>query len=168
MKLTIVINGGGGVGKDTLCSIVADEYSAINVSSIEPIKEAAKLLGWDEEKNDSSRKFLSDLKSLSVEYNDWPTKYLVNKYYEFEKSDAQILFVHIREGNEIDHFKQMIGCHAITLLIRRKSAQKAFGNKSDDGVENYKYDYTYDNDLSLDDTKEAFLSFIKGIIDRET
>lgn len=167
MKLTIIINGAGGVGKDTLCMAAASKYSIMNVSSIDPIKEAAKVLGWGEEKDLASRKFLSDLKSISVHYNDWPTKYLIKKYQEFKESKFDIMFVHIREGDEIDHFNNMINNSAVTLLIRRAAVEKVYGNKSDDDVENYKYDYVYDNDLPLDESKEAFLGFIESIINKE-
>ena len=167
MKLTIVINGAGGVGKDTLCLAVANKYYTMNVSSIDPIKEAAKHLGWDEKKDLASRKFLSDLKSLSVNYNDWPTKYLVSKYKEFKDGHFQILFVHIREGKEIDHFKTLVNDDVITLLIRRASVEMEYGNKSDDDVENYEYDYIYNNDMPLNESKEAFISFIETIIEKE-
>ena len=76
MKLTIVINGAGGVGKDTMCEFAAEEYAVTNVSSIDPVKQAARILGWDAQKDLKSRKFLADMKQLCVEYNDWPTKYL--------------------------------------------------------------------------------------------
>ena len=46
MKLTIVINGKGGVGKDTLCRFAAERYKTRNISSITPIKELAAACGW--------------------------------------------------------------------------------------------------------------------------
>ena len=165
MKLTIIINGAGGVGKDTLCDAVSTKYLTMNVSSIEPIKTAAKLLGWNEQKDMASRRFLSDLKSLSANYNDWPTKYLIDKYHEFERSYFDILFVQIREGKEIDHFKKMINNNAVTLLIRRSTVEKVFGNNSDDDVEYYNYDYIYHNDKPLNTSKTEFLSFIENIIE---
>lgn len=167
MKLIIIINGAGGVGKDTLCEAAANKYLTMNVSSIDPIKESARLLGWDDSKDLASRKFLSDLKSLSVNYNDWPTKYLIKKHKEFESGFFDILFVHIREGKEIDHFKNMIDNKAITLLIRRSSTERVYGNTSDDDVENYNYDYIYNNDLPLEETKVAFVNFIEDIIKKE-
>ena len=42
--VVIIINGNSGVGKDTLCDIVAKEYGKDNVcnySSIEPVKAIA-------------------------------------------------------------------------------------------------------------------------------
>ena len=72
-KAVIVINGAGGVGKDTLCNMAKSEFRIDNISSITPIKRIAKMCGWNGKKDDKSRRFLSDLKLLCVEYNDYPT-----------------------------------------------------------------------------------------------
>ena len=79
-KLVMVINGAGGVGKDTLCEFAMKHFKVMNISSITPIKELAALAGWDGKKDDKSRKFLSDLKQLSVEYNDYPTLWCTERY----------------------------------------------------------------------------------------
>ena len=47
-KLAIVINGAGGVGKDTLCDFAAKHYKTLNVSTITPIKEIAADYGMTE------------------------------------------------------------------------------------------------------------------------
>ena len=65
-KTVIVINGVGGVGKDTLCDIASKYYKVMNVSSVDPIKDAARILGWDGAKEPKDRKFLSDLKKSHV------------------------------------------------------------------------------------------------------
>jgi adenylate kinase family enzyme len=49
-KLAIVINGGGGAGKDTLCDMAAKHFDVVNVSSIDPIKRIARENGWNGEK----------------------------------------------------------------------------------------------------------------------
>ena len=105
-KLVIVINGSGGVGKDSICSIVGKHYSTMNISSVDPIKKIAFENGWDGRKNEKSRKFLADLKQLFVDFNDLPCKYLLDKYQEFLESNNEILFVHIREPEEISKFKK--------------------------------------------------------------
>ena len=164
MKITIIINGAGGVGKDTLCEVVAEKYSTMNVSSIDPIKAAARMLGWNDQKDLESRKFLSDLKQLSIDYNDWPTRYLINQHKLFQKSDLEILFVHIREGSEIDGFKNSISGDVVTLLIRRNIGLNHFGNDADDDVEDYNYDYVYDNNLPLKESRTEFLKLVDKII----
>lgn len=76
MKTVIIINGKGGVDKDTLCDIAAYYYLVKNVSTIDPFKEIArKYAGWNGEKDLKSRKFLSDLKQLFIDYNDTPMRY---------------------------------------------------------------------------------------------
>ena len=95
-KLVIVINGTAESGKDTLCNLASKHFRCQNHSSIDPIKVIAKAGGWDGTKDAKSRKMLSDLKAVMIAYNDLPTTYLLRKYYEFERSDDDILLVHIR------------------------------------------------------------------------
>lgn len=164
MKLTIVINGAGGVGKDTMCDFAAEEYRVTNVSSIDPVKQAARLLGWNAQKDLKSRKFLADMKQLSVEYNDWPTRYLVDRHREFLEGPEEIMFVHIREGREIAHFVESVNGDAVTLLVRRTSNDTVYGNASDDDVEKFDYDYIYYNDCPLEEAKADFISFLQKIL----
>ena len=42
-KLVIVINGKGGLGKDTLCESLRIDYRVTNISAITPIKEIENL-----------------------------------------------------------------------------------------------------------------------------
>ena len=46
-KRVVIINGKGGVGKDTLCNIIGKKYAIRNVSSITPIKKLPK---WEDGK----------------------------------------------------------------------------------------------------------------------
>lgn len=170
-KLTVVINGRGGVGKDTLCDFAAEAYRVRNVSSITPIKEIARTHGWNGEKDLRSRKFLSDLKRVFTEYNDLPTTYLLDEQKAFlESADEQILFVHIREGEQIASFVSKAAAPCITLLVRRedKALAQNYGNTSDDDVENYPYDYYYDNSLPLEQTRESFLALLAQILQEHT
>lgn len=164
-KAVIIINGRGGAGKDTLCGFAEGIYRTQNVSSAEPIKEIARRYGgWQGEKDEKSRKFLADLKQLFADYNDLPCKYLVSEYKKFLESEAEILFVHIREGKEIDKFRQYIEIPCIALLIRRGGARRQWGNESDDNVENYNYDYCYGNDRELAEAELDFQRFLKEVM----
>ena len=165
-KLAFVINGKGGVGKDTLCDFASKHRKTMNVSTITPIKEIAASYGWNGEKTPKARKFLADLKQVFTEWNDLPNSYALGKYEEFLNSGDELFFVHIREGSEIQKFvegAERLGKRPLTLLITSKRCEKKYGNASDDDVESFSYDYTYNNDLPLEKTEESFMRFLNGI-----
>ena len=168
-KVAIVINGPGGVGKDTLCDLAAKHFRVMNISSISPIKEIAAMCGWDGSKDDKARRFLSDLKRLCVEYNDYPTVWATEKYNEFLASEYDILFVHIREGSEISKFVTATDFKAKTLLVRggERMKKETYGNASDDEVENYSYDYYFVNDKTLGEAEGDFVTLLSQIISAE-
>jgi len=159
----IIINGTGGVGKDTLCEFAARHYRVKNVSSITPVKEIARRYGgWNGEKDAKSRKFLADLKQLFVDYNDMPFHYLCGECDAFLKSENEILFVHIREGGEIAKLKEYAGKTCVTLLVERDMGGTAcWGNEADDNVRDYPYDFVYHNDRSLAEAEADFCSFLE-------
>lgn len=165
-KVAIVINGAGGVGKDTLCELAAKHFKVLNISSITPIKEIAAQCGWDGRKDDRSRKFLSDLKRICVEYNDYPTVWAKSHYEKFLSSDDEIMFVHIREGSEIKKFIDATGGAAKALLVRggERMKKEVYGNVSDDEVENYSYDYYFVNDKSLEEAEKDFCKLIDAML----
>lgn len=173
-KTVIVVNGKGGVGKDTLCNACSRMWNCKIVSSIDPIKEAAKCVGWTGDKTRKSRLFLSELKSLVTEYNDYPNQHLCREYDKFMKDDdAEILFIFIREAENIDKFKYLVkpiggdveNGEVKTLLISRPEIDRdIIGNISDDEVFGYDYDYIYYNDSSLEYACKEFVLFISDII----
>ncbi len=167
MKKTVfVINGAGGVGKDTLCDLAAKHFKVYNVSSIDPIKEIAASIGWRGEKTDKARKFLSDLKRLTIDYNDYPTLWGKARYEEFLASDNEVMFFHIREAVEIEKYVRATNGEAKTLLIRggARMSKSHYGNASDDEVENYTYDYYFTNDKTLSEAEAAFCAFLKSVL----
>ena len=124
------------------------------------------MTGWAGEKTDKARRFLSDIKRLTIEYNDYPTVWGKARFDEFMQSENEIMFFHIREAEEIRKYVEATEGMAKTLLIRRAAVhQEAYGNRSDDEVENYSYDYTFDNDLPLSEAEPAFISFLLRIYD---
>jgi cytidylate kinase len=165
-KAVIVINGAGGVGKDTLCDMAAKHFKVYNISSITPIKEVAKSFGWSGEKTDKARKFLADLKALAVEYNDYPTLWAKARYSEFLASDNEVMFVHIRECDEIRKFVNVTCGAAKTLLIRggRRMKKTHYGNSADDMVENYNYDYYFVNENSFAEAERDFVILLEKIL----
>ena len=85
-KPVIVINGSGGVGKDTLCEWVKQRIPTRIVSSVDPIKRLAAEGGWRGEKDERGRLLLVRLKQAFVEYNDLPLRYLTEEYQKYLKT----------------------------------------------------------------------------------
>lgn len=169
-KVVVIINGKGGAGKDTICDITSNFFKSETVSAITPIKQIAREFGWNGEKDKKSRKFLSDLKRVFIDYNGLPNKYLEEEYCKFLESDMDILFVHIRENDQIDDFKRRVKSKCITLLVRTKvnnQSEIQYGNYSDDNVEDYNYDYYYLNNQPLENLPSDFLHFIMGVFKKE-
>ncbi len=167
MKHTFIINGRGGVGKDTVCKLTEAFWRVQNISSIDPIVEIATELGWDGQKAPESRRFLSDLKQAFIRYNDLPFRYCMEKYDAFMSSDDEILFVHIREPDEIDRFKKAVGENCHTILIRRPEYENKvgeFGNSADDSVDNYPYDGILVLNKPEREMPEQVYQFLKGVI----
>lgn len=161
-KSIIIINGTGGAGKDTFVSFCSEFVKVLNVSSVDKVKEAAKILvGWNGEKDEVSRKLLVDLKKLSVDYNDAPTKYIKSMADNFKNSDEELMFVHIREAEEIEKTKKLL--NAKTLLITNPRVQLITSNDSDGKVNEYKYDYYISNDGTLEDLKYKAKQFIEEL-----
>lgn len=168
-KLVVIINGKGGVGKDTLCDFAGKYLKIRNVSAITPIKEIARKNGWNGEKDAKSRKFLADIKKAFIDYNDLPLQYLGREYADFMDGPEEIMFVHIREGEEIDKFKNIVKSPCVTLLVsRNQKSSVCWGNASDDNVSSYIYDYIYHNDKSLKEAENDFMIFLTNIFKKHT
>lgn len=168
-KLVVIINGNGGVGKDTLCDFAAETFKVRNISAITPIKDIASKYGWKGEKDAKARKLLADLKAVFIAYNDLPFLYIKEQYHQFLEEEEEVMFIHIREAEEIDKVKAYVTIPCVTLLITRSQKQdQCWGNPSDDNVEKYEYDYRYRNDKQLIEAKNDFVEFLKKIFEAET
>lgn len=170
-KQIFVINGSGGVGKDTFVELVSVElndklkkfHTVVNFSSVDKVKEIAKEIGWNGGKTDKDRKFLSDLKALTGNYCDMPFQSMKSKIKEFVKSDeGQVLFLHIREPEEI---KRVInGFGAKSILVVRDSATHITSNMSDKNVFDYHYDYVIENNGTIEELREKVKQFVNETI----
>lgn len=161
-KQIVIINGTGGSGKDTFVEFCKKYAGVINFSSIDKVKEIARLIGWDGKKTEKDRKFLSDLKKLTTEYNDMAFKSTLDAVAEFEKSNDEIMFIHIREPEEIKRAAECL--NAFTLLVKRDGLENITTNYSDASVDNYNYDYAIVNTSlnELDQKAQQFVTTLKN------
>ena len=160
-KEIIIINGTGESGKDTFVEFCSKYEKIYNFSSIDKVKEVATIIGWNGKKTEKDRKFLSDLKRLTTEYNDMAFKSIVDAVEKFNQDDNKIMFIHIREPYEIKRASEAF--NAKTLLIKRKGHKNITSNDSDAFVDNYDYDYTIEND-TLEQLEESAKKFVDIVL----
>ena len=82
------------------------------------------------------------------------------------KSDNEVMFLHIREPEEINKFVLATEKKAKTLLIRggARMTKTNYGNAADDLVENYSYDYYFMNDKTLEEAEVGFVKLLSDIL----
>jgi hypothetical protein len=165
IKQVFIINGSGGVGKDTFVSLVSNYTPTMNFSSVDKVKEVAKIIGWDGGKTEKDRKFLSDLKLLCTDYNNMPFNSMSDKVKEFQNNDKCLLFLHIREPEEIE--KAKVAFDAKTILIKRESIEQITSNMADANVYNYDYDITINNSAGLEKLGYKASCLVKDIINNQ-
>lgn len=163
MAQIVLINGYGGVGKDTFVDFVRKYYKKGEVSSIstvDRVKIAADYLGWDGKKDEKGRNFLSQLKFLACEYDDnFSKKYIEECLSTMGEDD--VLFVHVREPEEIDYLKKIF--NGITILIKNSRVAQPH-NRADLNVFNYCYDFIILNESSLEELKITARTFASTVL----
>lgn len=167
MRRTIIINGPANTGKDEIAKIAKKilDIPVYNISSITPVMEIAKLMGWDGKKDERSRELLSNLKDLWVEFNNGPINQLVKTVDEiddrYNPPDPYLIFVHIREPEEIEKFKTNYP-DTTTVLVKRDSIE-TYNNRADSFVNEYNYDYIIENNGTLVELEESVRTLLKDI-----
>lgn len=165
-KQVIITNGTGGCGKDTFAKFVSQYCNTYKYSSIDKVKDVAKQCGWQGSKLEKGRKFLSDLKLLTTEYNDMPFIDLKEIVRDFNANliPARLLLIDIREPNEIERAKKEF--NAITVLIKNDNVKHITSNMADANVFDYDYDYVIDNSGSLEELEEKAKWFVNEVVEK--
>lgn len=177
MKI-LCINGQGGVGKDSFVNFCGSARRGVfNFSMVDGIKEVARRAKWNGSKDLKDRKFLSDLKDLIDEYNDFSFREVEEnitrsfKYYDrywrdFTDNKVEpVFFIHAREPKDIQRWKDEHGARAV--IVRRNEIEGEYGNHADDQVFDFDYDYIVYNQGTLDELFELAKNFINNIREEE-
>ena len=169
MVKIVVVNGMPMSGKSQFVEYCLKELGIYGeeVSTVDFVKELAKLSGWDGVKRPRDRKFLSDLKDLLTEWNDVPYKKIIEArdklqdHLDYLGYDANkgIIFTHCREPEEIERFEKELG--AKSVFIDREESKKEQSNHADSRVENYSYTYIIDDNEDLEHLRKSAETFIK-------
>lgn len=171
-----IINGHPRSGKDEFVKCVQSitKDFSYNYSSVDNVKEALKLLGWDGIKNKDIRALLANLKQVSINSFDGPFKYcsgIIDKL----KDESVSVFFHVREPSEIDKlvcYATDNGIYVKTIFVRdcrennsddnsEISAEKLFYD-----VEDYTYDLHIDNNFDREYIQQVANLFVQTYIIR--
>lgn len=173
--MIVVVNGRERSGKDSFCLFAQRETERLGggchvASTVDLVKTLARNAGWRNTKTPKDRKFLSDLKDLLTEWDDIPYKDIETNYKFYRlrwnvsplgngNEDKFLFFVMCREPEEIEKFVDRLG--AKTLLIRRESAESEEpSNHADANVFNYSYDFTIENNGTLEELEVKAKKFV--------
>lgn len=161
-----LINGAPTAGKTTFERLVRknSEQNCYLLSTIDYIKEVAYTLGWNGEKTDKDRKFLSNLKDLLTEWNNSPKNRIMLQVMDVTLRDPNaIIFIDCREPDEIEDW--CLRLNAQSVIVRNTKAEnKGASNHADAEVLNYDYDIIIDNNGTLDDLEESALTFLENFV----
>lgn len=168
MKIYI-LNGKAGSGKTTFFEMVNKQCGCYvyNYSTVTLIKKIAKQCGWNGEKTQENRKFLSDLKDLLTNWDDVPYKDCLReikrieslaKSYDF-RGDDWAIFIDCREPKEIQKFVDRLG--AKTIFINREIKNYQASNHADAEVEYFNYDIEIVNNGTLEELEAIAKEFIE-------
>jgi hypothetical protein len=160
-KKIVIINGGALSGKDEFVKCCSRHISCKNKSTVDKVKEAYKLMGWDEEKTEAHRKALSDIKDIGTKNLDHPFNYISEEIKKFELDNNEIMFIHSREPEEIVRFAEGFG--AITLLIENDNVPKITSNHADANVDGIVYQYTVMNNGTINELEDKAIKFLGAI-----
>ena len=148
-KQIYITNGMARCGKDTFAKFLNDIVPTLKYSSIDKVKDIAKLCGWDGGKTEKDRKFLSDLKVLLEEYNNLPMIDVCREVQAFNSSDYKVMLIDAREEKDIIALKTMFK-NVYSLFIDNRNAPMVLSNKADKQVEDICYDFRIDNNGTLE------------------
>lgn len=171
MKI-LIINGKPRTGKSTFCNVAMQKRGLVySYSTIDEIKKIATQLGWNGEKDEKSRKFLSDLKDAMTAFNDRPHQRIIEeikkkceKYKDTpEIMNRMIFLVQSREPDDIERWQKENNAKAILVRSNNELTDKVWSNHADDDVYDCAYDYIIDNMETLDEWKETIGRFMEQI-----
>lgn len=173
--IVVIVNGAPRTGKDTFIRLCDEQLpqdtASLIVSSIDPVKAAARQLGWDGEKSEEWRRALHAIKQAWVHACDGPLEFIMGRIANSEavhaKSQNLIVFTNVRERSEIEklvHACTSSGKSVYTVRINRKGIS-FYNNPADAQDEKINYNFEIENENAPDWGKRLSLKAKKFLLD---
>lgn len=165
IKKIFVLNGKPQSGKDTFAAFLNEFIPTDHYSAVTKVKAVAEMCGWNGKKDLKSRKFISDLKFLTSEFNDMSFQDIRKKVNEFMEDDDtyEVLLIDCREAMDIERCHDEFGAESI-YIFRPDVFEQEVSNDADEYCENYAHTYFLTNDGSLEDFRKVVKYFYENYI----
>ena len=140
------------------------------LSTVDFVKEVAKICGWKGKKDKKDREFLHDLKEAMEKWDNIPNKKVLEDAENIIKNYLglnHLFFVNIREPQSIESFSQLVMEQGYETPIKILMESNMSSNEVDSIVQeikSIKYDRIYKNNGTLKDLANTAGDFIEEII----
>ena len=140
------------------------------LSTVDFVKEVARICGWKGKKEKKDREFLHDLKEAMEKWNNIPNKKVLKDAENIIKNYLglnHLFFVNIREPQSIESFSQLVMEQGYETPIKILMESNMSSNEVDSIVQeikSIKYDKIYKNNGTLKDLANTAGDFIEEII----
>ena len=140
------------------------------LSTVDFVKEVARICGWKGKKEKKDREFLHDLKEAMEKWDNIPNKKVLEDAENIIKNYLglnHLFFVNIRELQSIESFSQLVMEQGYETPIKILMESNMSSNEVDSIVQeikSIKYDKIYKNNGTLKDLANTAGDFIEEII----
>lgn len=140
------------------------------LSTVDFVKEIARICGWKGKKDKKDRGFLHDLKEAMEKWDNIPNKKVLEDAENIIKNYLglnHLFFVNIREPQSIESFSQLVMEQGYETPIKILMESNMSSNEVDSIVQeikSIKYDKIYKNNGTLKDLANTAGDFIEEII----
>ena len=140
------------------------------LSTVDFVKEVARICGWKGKKEKEDREFLHDLKEAMEKWDNIPNKKVLEDAENIIKNYLglnHLFFVNIREPQSIESFSQLVMEQGYETPIKILMESNMSSNEVDSIVQeikSIKYDKIYKNNGTLKDLANTAGDFIEEII----
>ena len=140
------------------------------LSTVDFVKEVARICGWKGKKDKKDREFLHDLKEAMEKWDNIPNKKVLEDAENIIKNYLglnHLFFVNIREPQSIESFSQLVMEQGYETPIKILMESNMSSNEVDSIVQeikSIKYDKIYKNNGTLKDLANTAGDLIEEII----
>ena len=140
------------------------------LSTVDFVKEVARICGWKGKKDKKDREFLHDLKEAMEKWDNIPNKKVLEDAENIIKNYLglnHLFFVNIREPQSIESFSQLVMEQGYETPIKILMESNMSSNEVDSIVQeikSIKYDRIYKNNGTLKDLANTAGDFVEEII----